>query len=871
MKMRGLGSSIELSRVLEHAKDLADGSTHSLDTGHILLAMFIDDNRARVLLLEKLNAARDIALAPGDLDPLVGALKGIWEGNGEPVDTVSVVHSKTADFTKSCGSDVVGTLHLLAGLCRVQRSVAFQALEALRIHPAEVRTAVIRYLSGSMPRHYISSSAIPHADRVRPSVLSRDGGDRGVQVQVEVEEDPEPEFEPEPRPRPATQTPPASQPQSGGLVSKPLEGRAPSLPTKPSEAGERRRPSEPPRTSGSPERRPSSAPNGTRPSDARVVPRSRYELDPEAYPALIKLGRNLTVLADLGELDPLVGRGREVDQLVDILNKRRANNPCLVGEPGVGKTAVVEGLAQLIVKHDSRVGALGEKIIVELDMGTIVAGTQLRGAFSERLRAVKEEVARADGRIVLFIDELHTLIGAGAGDGALDAANELKTALARGDMPCIGSTTDREYRKYIESDPALARRFQTVIVEEPSPDEAIKVLEGLTPSYSAHHRVQYRREAIEGAVRLSERWISDRFLPAKAIDVLDLAGAFAARHQKPWVDASDVAHVIALKVGITEARLLESDAKRLLTLERFLSDRVIAHDDEMKRVASVIRRNAAGFVSNRPMGSFLLLGPTGVGKTECARVLAEFLFGSRESLSRIDMSEYVDAHSVSRLIGAPPGYVGHEDGGQLTEAVRRRPYQIILFDEIEKAASEVLNVLLQLLEEGVLTDGRGRKVRFRNTVIMITTNLGQAELTSSARPVGFGAVTTSGTDLARKALHAAEKGFSPELWNRIEEKLVFTPLKRDSVLAIVTLLVDESASRLRRERGIAYTVSHEVKELLARRGFDERFGARPLRRILQQLVENAIADAILENGLPAGTTLEVEVEGEGVKVTQVPA
>ncbi|MBT9560647.1 MAG: AAA family ATPase [Myxococcales bacterium] len=866
MKIRGLGASIELSRVLEHAKDLADGSERSLDTGHILLAMFIDDNRARGLLLEKLNAARDIALAPGDLDPLVGALQVLWNGEGEPVDTVSVVHMKTADFTKSCGSDVVGTLHLLAGLCRVQRSVAFQALEALRIHPAEVRTAVIRYLSGSMPRHYISPSAIPHADRVRPSVLGRDGGDRGTQVQVEVEElEPEVEIEPEPLPR--TTSRPGPRPEVAPARSP--EPRAPSSFTKPSEAGERRRPTEPPRNGKVPDARPAAALGSTRPSDGRATPRSRYELDPEAYPALLKLGRNLTVLADRGELDPLVGRGREVDQLVDILNKRRANNPCLVGEPGVGKTAVVEGLAQLIVKHDSRVGALGEKIIVELDMGTIVAGTQLRGAFSERLRAVKDEVSRADGRIVLFIDELHTLIGAGAGDGALDAANELKTALARGEMPCIGSTTDREYRKYIESDPALARRFQTVIVDEPSPDEAIKVLEGLTPSYSAHHRVQYRREAIEGAVRLAERWISDRFLPAKAIDVLDLAGAFAARHQKSWVDASDVAHVVALKVGLSEARLLESDAKRLLSLERFLCERVVAHDDEMKRVAAVVRRNAAGFVSNRPMGSFLLLGPTGVGKTECARVLAEFLFGSRESLSRIDMSEYVDAHSVSRLIGAPPGYVGHEDGGQLTEAVRRRPYQIILFDEIEKAASEVWNVLLQLLEEGVLTDGRGRKVRFRNTVIMITTNLGQAELTSSARPVGFGAVTASGSDLSRKALQAAEKGFSPELWNRIEEKLVFTPLKRESVLAIVTLLISESSERLRRERGIVYRVTPEVKELLARRGFDERLGARPLRRILQQVVENAIADAILEEGLPAGTTLVVDVDGDGVKVTRV--
>ena len=808
--------------MLDHAHDLALDDT--LDSGHMLLALFIDDNRAKAILEER----------GVEFPRLADVVRQLQKSDAEPLDTVAVVHHKTVQFAEAVGAELAGTLHLLAGMARVQRAVAFQALEACGIRPVELRSALMRTLSGTMPKQWSSPSAVPHADRVRPA--------RPADARVAVLEAQAPEPPQRPLPKVEEQV---------------IEVRKPPPPERPAPVVEEPRRAErdlnglvvsPPPPARRPERK------------------SRFALDPEIFPSLTRLGRNHTLLAERGEMDPLVGRASEVEQLVDILNKRRSNNPCLLGEPGVGKTALVEGLAQLIVRKDARVGALGEKVLVELDMGTLVAGTQLRGAFSERLRAVKEEVANSAGRIILFIDELHTLMGAGAGDGALDAANELKTALARGELPCIGSTTEREYRRHVEGDAALARRFQVVLIDEPSPEEALTVLVGVAPTYAKHHRVEYPAPALEAAVRLSGRWIFDRYLPSKAIDVLDLAGAHAARNGRAAVEVNDVARVVALKAGVPEARLLETEPRRLLKLGEHLKSRVIAHDEAMERVAAVIRRNAAGFVSHRPMGSFLLLGPTGVGKTECARVLAEFLFGSREALTRIDMSEHMDAHSVSRLIGAPPGFVGHEDGGQLTEAVRRRPYQIVVFDEVEKAAPEVLNLLLQLLEEGVLTDGRGRKVRFRNTVVLLTSNLGQAELDAKGRAVGFGAAEAA-PDRVGRAMKAAERGFSPELWNRIEDKLVFSPLGQEAVRRIAHLLVEESAARIQRERQLTYTVTPAVIDLLVDRGFDARLGARPLRRVLQHLVENALADALLEDDLPPGAALRVDVVDGQVQVT----
>ena len=815
MQFKGLAASIELSRVLEEARDIAENAELTLNSSHLLLALFLVENRAKSIL-------EDRGL---DADRVIDAVVKL---PAEPVDAVTVVHHKTAQITESCGSSVVGTLHLLAGLCRVSKCQAYKALEEQGVRPSNLRTQVIRYLTGGMPRQYLVRSATPHADRIDPKRSVETGGAEPVISARIALVEPEVETEEE------TAT------DASVVASAPAADAA--------------------------WREARSAPA------VEQARRGRYTLDPETFPLLSKLGRNLTELAEHDKLDPLIGRQREVQQLVDILNKRRSNNPCLVGDPGVGKTAVVEGLAQLIVGRDAQVGALGEKILVELQMGSLLAGTQLRGAFAERLGGLKDEVSQAEGRIVLFIDEVHTLIGAGAGDGALDAANDLKTALARGEFPCIGATTEREYRRHIESDPALERRFQMVLVDEPSIEEAIEAVAGLTPYYSRHHKVTYRRDAIEATVRLADRWLQGRFLPGKAIDVLDLAGAWASRHEQRFVSAADVACVVAQTAGIPEDRLLVSDAERLLKMEQHLQRRIVSHEEAVTRISRVIRRNFAGFTSCRPMGSFLLLGPTGVGKTESARVLADFLFGSRDAITRIDMSEYMDAHSVSRLIGAPPGYVGHEEGGQLTEAVRRRPYQIILFDEVEKASGEVLNILLQLLEEGQLTDGRGRRVRFQNTVVMMTSNLGHEHFDPAAgRRVGFAArgITAKRGDADReqRALETARKAFTPELWNRIEDKLVFAPLERGDVERIAALLLEDSSARLEAERKVSYRVTDEVVPLLIERGgYDARMGARPMRRIIQDLVEGAVADAILSGAAPGECTLLVGVVDDQVCV-----
>jgi ATP-dependent Clp protease ATP-binding subunit ClpC len=804
MPTSNVPASIELTQVLDEAKDIAEQSGRTLSSGHVLLALFTVTNRAQALL-----QGRDISE-----DQLLDHLIGM---EGEPVDTIAVINSKTAKIAKNCDSDVIGTVHLLAGLCRVNRSQAFRALETMGVDPHSMRTNAIRQLTGGARKRYRYQSATTAGDRVQSRQESED--DTNV-VTVTARE---PQAAPEPMAQDVAVVRPPPEPVTPG----------PSLWAEeddkvPDENQERMR-------------------------------ESRFRLDSETFPMLGKLGRNLTVLAEIGQLDPLIGRDQELDQLIDVLNKRRSNNPCIVGEPGVGKTAIVEGLAQRIVSNSSEVGALGEKIIIEVQMGTLLAGTQLRGAFSERMMGLKEEVASAEGRIVLFIDEIHTLVGAGAGDGPLDAANELKSALARGEFPCIGATTEKEYRKHIESDPALARRFQLVMIDEPGPDEALEVLRGLEGFYSEHHKVRYRKEALKAAVQLSSRWIHERYLPAKAIDILDQAGAHAVRRGRSFVTVEEVARVVAQQAQVPAERLMLNDQERLLGLATYLRDWVVGHDESLERVASVLQRNFAGFVTDRPMGSFLLLGPTGVGKTECAKVLADYLFGSRDALCRVDMSEYMDTHSVSRLIGAPPGFVGHEDGGQLTEAVRGKPYQIILLDEIEKASVEVLNILLQLLDDGRLTDGRGRTVRFENTVVFMTSNLGHEEFERMHRPVGFTSAMTQ-NDVLNQVVEAARKRFSPELWNRIDDKLVFHPLTIEHVKRIACILLKESSERLLNERQIGYgTTDAVIPFLIENGGYDPEHGARPMRRTIQKLVEGPVAEAILSGRVTEGATLKVGV------------
>jgi ATP-dependent Clp protease ATP-binding subunit ClpC len=648
--------------------------------------------------------------------------------------------------------------------------------------------------------------------------------------------------------------------------------------------------------------------------------------DPKAevrYRTLEKYSRDLTTLAREGKLDPVIGRDAEILRVVQILSRRTKNNPVLIGEAGVGKTAIVEGLAQKIDSNDVPEILTGKRVI-SLDLGAMIAGSRFRGEFEERLKATIEEVQRSEGEIILLIDELHTVVGAGAAQGAMDASNMLKPALARGELQCVGATTLDEYHKYIEKDSALERRFAPVFVEEPSVDETIEMLHGLRDRYEAHHKVRFSDQALEAAAKLSTRYVTDRRLPDKAIDLMDEAAAklrvalyslppdlknmkseidrlrveeeaagnkrdyeraaemkserlraeeeFNSEREK-WeaeheldevVDDNDIAEVVAMWTGIPINQMMETEAERLLEMEDRLHERLIGQDDAIRAVSDAIRRARSGLKDpRRPIGSFIFIGPSGVGKTELAKALAEFMFDDEDALVRIDMSEYREQHAVSRLFGAPPGYVGYEEGGQLTEAVRRRPYRVVLFDEIEKAHPEVWNSLLQILDDGRLTDGQGRTVNFRNTVLIMTSNLG-TEYVTKAGSLGF--LKADSDDEERQSQEKIErelkKTFRPEFLNRIDEIITFSTLTLDEMKLIVDLQMKEIRDRLS-ERGLEVDLSHEAREWLAEVGFDPAFGARPLRRALQKYVESPLSVRLLGGEFSEGDIVCVDVdEGE---------
>ena len=581
---------------------------------------------------------------------------------------------------------------------------------------------------------------------------------------------------------------------------------------------------------------------------------------------LDQYSRDLTALAAAGGVDPVVGRAEEIRRAIQILSRRSKNNPVLVGEPGVGKTAVAEGLA-LLVSQGRAPRELTSKRIVSLDIPAMLAGTKYRGDFEERVKAVLKDVARA-GDVILFIDELHTIVGAGSAEGAIDAANILKPALGRGEVQIIGATTPEEYRRHIEKDAALERRFQPVHISEPDRALALEMLRSLRPALEKHHRLQISETALESACALSQRYISDRYLPDKAIDLIDeAAAAVRVSGQARPVDETDVAQVLSVWTGIPVAGLSQSESERLAGLEERLRSRVIGQDEAVAAVARAVQRGRVGLKDpGRPVGSFLFCGPTGVGKTELCRALAECVYGDRDAMIRLDMSEYMEKHSVSRLIGSPPGYVGYEDGGQLTEQVRRRPWSVVLFDEIEKAHEDVWSLLLQIMDDGRLTDATGRRVDFSNTVIVMTSNVGAKTITENRLPLGFAAdAGQDGSAMRRAVVQELRATFRPEFLNRVDETIIFRRLEADDMLTITRSLLEEVGRRFD-ALGLRLTVPEETVRLLASLGHSECYGARPLRRTIQREIVDRAAQLLLEGGLKTGDRVTAVCTGRDIRL-----
>lgn len=793
----------ELGRIAAEARLIASESGQAPSTTHLLLALFTVPNSGG-LLLEWRRADENALLAR------------VRELPDEPADSFARTLERAEELASGTRRNPSG-LHLLIALSRERGTASFELLERVGLAPAELARESLGYVVGPLPRRLVPKAA-PPVVAPAPSVVA---------------------------PPPMASSPPVLRYVTRPGASVPATQRSGLTVSEAPPDSERA----------------SRLSRVKRLADGQVsaVPSSPYALDPEEFPWLASLGRNLSELAASGRIDPVTGREREIDEALEILGKRRSNNPVLVGDPGVGKSAIVEGVALELVRQHQADPVTPPRLVIEVDTGSLVAGTALRGALSEKLEGLKEEVRRANGRVVVFIDEIHTLVGAGqTGEGAQDAANELKSALARGEFPCIGATTWAEFQRYFAQDPALERRFVPVSVHEPSVSETVDILRGAASAYASHHGVTFDEDALVAAASLSARYVRDRRLPDKALAVLDHAGSRARRENASEVRRADVAAVVARMARIPEERVLTSDAERVLRLEGELGARVVGHASVVERVAFAVRRAFAGFGGKRPLASFIFLGPTGVGKTELARTLAEVLFDGADALVRIDMSEFSESHAVAKLVGAPPGYVGFGEGGQLTDAVRRQPACVVLLDEIEKAHRDAQQLLLQVLDEGVLTDGRGRKVDFTSAIVILTSNAGAEALTGrESRSVGFGTQATSVGRIER-ALDEARVHFPPELWNRIEERLVFEPLGRDDVRAIARLLSAQSAEQLAAEKGIHFEVDESaVEHLLENGGWEPALGARPMRQAIARLIEAPLADRILRGHVSAGDRIRV--------------
>lgn len=795
--------------LVARAQREAQRRAHSPSTAYLLLVMLQTGGPMGRLLSQ-------LGVKEGDL------LSAIRVVDSEPTSALERAVERAYRIAKAMDAPQVLPAHLLFAIARDTRSAAHRSLEEIGTGSRRVQEAVQSMLQ-------------PRDTRTMPSARMTNT-----------------------RSQPSETLPPAQASKPARPSARPSAAASPSIELRLDG------PEEEPMLEPSIETR-----HDMDASDEEILVSSSspFTLDARMYPTLTKLGRNLTELASLGHIDEVIGRDAEIERLLDVLARRRSNNPLLVGPPGVGKTAIVEGLARRLALGGTGVRGLQSTIIVELSAGGLVSGTGVRGALSERMRRLQFEVKRAHGKIVLFIDEVHALFT--GGDSPDDLSHELKASLARGELPCIGATTDAEYRKYVERDAALARRFSPIYVAEPTAEDAIEILLGISPRYEVHHGIAYERSAVESAVELSVRYMADQTLPDKAIGVLDLAGARVRRRGGDVVDREAIAQVVADKVRVPVERLLVSDSQKLLELEHHLADHVVGHREVMRRISDALRKGAAGFHGQRPLATFLFLGPTGVGKTETARALNELFFMGCP-MTRIDMSELSESHAVAKLVGAPPGYIGHDTGGQLTESVRHRPYQLVLLDEIEKAHMDVLQSLLPLLEDGRLTDGKGRTIDCTHTIVVMTSNLGAEQASGGQGSIGFRGEAGRSSDVTEAAIMAARRALPPELWNRIDEPLFFGPLARDEIAEIARRLAGKVVQQLRERQGLELAVdASAIDSLVALGGYDAALGARPMRRAIGRLIEAPLAATILAGEFQRGDRILALGDSDGIRFERI--
>ena len=807
----------ELVTLRRLADGLADKKGERTTTGHLLAALASFPGPAADLLAERRL----------DVDVL---LKAARVHTDDARDAVSRAMQRARELAaRGTHRDATAT-HLLFALCHERTTAAYRALEQCGSDVAKLRAAALQVATGMAPPRRIARTQLP-----LPSARIAT-----TPIRPRTTLPPAPPMRATLPPPPVTMTrppPPVIRPQAP--AAPPAEKHAKNKRAKPQVV----------------------AREAKKPEVAEVAekPLDRHALDERRFPLLARIGKNLTLAASRGELDPIVGREDEIEKVLDVLARRTANNACVIGAAGVGKTSVVRGVALRTAEPEAS-STSDAMIVVEIETASLISGTAARGSLAEKIVELKAEAS--DRRIVLFFDEIHSLFD----DGGDEAVTELKTALAKGEIRCVGATTREEYKRVIEADAALARRFTVVDVEEPSQEEAFLAIESVVPLYEKHHHAKYPSETLAAAIHWSVRYVPGRALPDKALGILDLAGARSKRRGERKVTREQIADVVSELAGVPTERLLETDGERMLRLESLLGERIVGHEEPLARIASVLRRNASGFRAKRPIGSFLLLGPTGVGKTETAKAIAECLFGSPDAMTRLDLSEYAEPHAIARLVGAPPGYVGHEAGGQLTEAVRRRPFQVVLLDEIEKAHRDVLEAFLQVFDEGRLTDGRGRTIDFTSTVLFLTSNIGaeitQASFSRKGR-IGFGAGSSDAQDTSyeEKIRGAARAALPPELYNRLDEVLAFAPLTRKDVGEVARRMVQSLALELEATRQITLDVSDAaIEALLDSDGFDPELGARPMRRAIARQIEAPLAEMILRGEIARGDVATVDVE-----------